>query len=336
MKKYVNILKIYFFKFWKNREIENVVFEDNIPAISIKNYTKKFKDFTAIENINMSVSQGKIHGFIGPNGSGKTTIIKTLIGAYLHQNGDIKINKYNAGTIEANSLIGYIPERASFPSHLNCLQYLQSMAEISGFSSQNAQKKANDILTELNLLHLSKKNPNKFSSGMQKKILLAQALLNDPKILILDEPAANLDPIARKELFDVLFTLRNSGKSILISSHILTELERIIDEVTFIHYGKIIYSGNLTNFENLEQDTYIKSEDNEELSKHLNSLGYVTKINLGNELVVQTLTKELQDELYYNISKSNIKINIYRSSDLMSIYDYLLKKEEGAKRNANI
>ncbi|MDK2819682.1 MAG: ABC transporter ATP-binding protein [Mycoplasmataceae bacterium] len=336
MKKYLENLKINFTN-WKNdKRFKNIDFQNNIPAISIKNYTKKFKEFVAVENINMSVSQGKIHGFIGPNGSGKTTIIKTLIGAYLHQNGEIKINKYDAGTIEANSLIGYIPERASFPSHLNCFQYLQSMAEISGFTSKNAQKKATDILIELKLLHLSKKNPNKFSSGMQKKILLAQALLNDPKILILDEPAANLDPVARKELFDVLFTLRNSGKSILISSHILTELERIVDEVTFIHYGKIIYSGDLKSFENLEQDVYIKSENNKKLSKHLNSLGYVTKMNLGNELVVQTMTKELKDELYYNISITNIKISVYRSSDLMSIYDYLLKKEERVNINANI
>lgn len=314
------------FKKWNKKNEINIV--DNVPAISIKNYTKKFKNFVAVEDINMKVSQGSIHGFIGPNGSGKTTIIKTLIGAYTYNNGELKINVYNAGSVIANSLIGYIPERASFPSHLNCIQYLQNMAEVSGFSAKEAKDKAVKILEELNLSHLSNRNPNNFSSGMQKKILLAQALLNDPMILILDEPAANLDPIARKELFDTLFLLKNSGKSILISSHILSELERIVDEVTFIHYGKIIYSGSLDYFNNLKQDVFIKSSDNESLSKYLNELGYITILNLGNELVVKDIKHELRKTLYYNVSTSNIDISVYRSSDLMSIYDYLLRENK--------
>lgn len=308
---------------------------ESIPAIVIKNYTKKFKKFIAVENINMQVNQGKIHGFIGPNGSGKTTIIKTLIGAYVYEIGEIKLNSHNAGSMGANSLIGYIPERASFPSHLNCIQYLQSMAELSGFNTKNAKLKANDIMQELGLLHLSKRNPSNFSSGMQKKILLAQALLNDPKILILDEPAANLDPIARKELFDSLFMLKNSGKSILISSHILSELERIIDEVTFIHYGKIIYSGDLNVFKNLQQNVFIKSENNEKLAEYLSDLGYATSLNLGNELVVLNVLQKERETLHYNVSLSKIEVSVYRSSDLMSIYDYLLKKN-GVDKDADL
>ena len=314
-----------FKKFNNKKEIE---FSIDAPAISIKNYTKTFKKFVAVENINMEVAQGTIHGFIGPNGSGKTTIIKTLIGAYIYKNGEIKINIHNAGTVMANSLIGYIPERASFPEHLNCLQYLQTMAEICGFSAKNAKIKSIQILEELNIAHLSKRNPNKFSSGMQKKILLAQALLNDPKVLILDEPAANLDPIARKELFDTLFMLKNSGKSILISSHILTELERIVDDVTFIHYGKIIYSGKLSYFNNIKQDIFIKSDNNDALAKYLNNLGYSTALSLGNELIIKDVKNEFRNILQYNIAISGIDINIYRSSDLMSIYDYLLQKNK--------
>ncbi|MGL6125111.1 MAG: ABC transporter ATP-binding protein [Metamycoplasmataceae bacterium] len=323
------------FKRFDNKKKNEIEFSENIPAISIKNYTKKFKDFVAVENVNMNVNQGTIHGFIGPNGSGKTTIIKTLIGAYVHDNGEIKINVHEAGTVKANALIGYIPERASFPSHLNCIQYLQSMAEISGYSAKDAKNKAWQILEELKLTHLSKRNPSKFSSGMQKKILLAQALLNDPMILILDEPAANLDPVARKELFDTLFLLKSNGKSILISSHILTELERIVDEVTFIHYGKVIYSGNLDHFNHLKQDVFIKSSDNQALSEYLNALGYITVLNLGNELVVKDVKDELRKKLYYNVSLSNINIIVYRSSDLMSIYDYLLKERNGGN-DANI
>ena len=330
------IIEDIFSKFDKKNQKKPLEIDSSIPAISIQNYTKTFKKFVAVKNINMEVGQGKIHGFIGPNGSGKTTIIKTLIGAYVYKNGLIKINSFKAGTVKANSIIGYIPERASFPSHLNCIQYLQTMAEISGFSSKKAKIKAQEILEQLNLTKLSSRNPNNFSSGMQKKILLAQALLNDPKVLILDEPAANLDPVARKELFDTLFLLKNSGKSILISSHILSELERIVDEVTFIHYGKIIYSGNLSAFDGLTQDVFIKSKDNESLSKYLNNLGYQTVLNLGNELVVKDIEDEFRKKLQYNISLSGIEVSVYRSSDLMSIYDHLLKEEEKESNDANL
>ncbi|MEM6829181.1 MAG: ABC transporter ATP-binding protein [Bacteroidota bacterium] len=149
-------------------------------------------------------------------------------------------NGYKAGSVKANKLIGYIPERASFPKHLNTINYLKAMGELSGLKPKVAFKRANDILEALKMEKQAKRKPIHFSSGMQKKILLAQALLTDPKILILDEPASNLDPTTRKELFDQLIFLRDQGKTILISSHILSELERIIDEATFVYYGEVV------------------------------------------------------------------------------------------------
>lgn len=240
------------------------------PALEVKNYTKKFGDFTSVNKASFKVKQGVIHGFIGPNGSGKTTTIKAMIGAYIPTSGDIFINNQKARTKNANNLIGYIPERASFPKHLNTIKYLTSMGQLSGLKKRDAKKKSRKIIEALGLKIHAKRKPTGFSSGMQKKILLAQALLTDPSILILDEPAANLDPTARKELFDQLIELRKQGKTILISSHILSELERLINEVTFIYYGKIIYSGNLKLAQNNDiSDTFIRSNKNKELMKML-------------------------------------------------------------------
>ena len=243
-------------------ESEGKELDQNIPSIEVIKYYKKFKSFVAAKDVDFSVGHGVIHGFIGPNGSGKTTIIKAMIGAYIPNKGKILINGHKAGTAKANELIGYIPERASFPKHLNSVDYLTAMGELSGIKHKESKKRANEVLEALGMQDHAKRKPKSFSSGMQKKILLAQSLLTNPKILILDEPAANLDPTARKELFDQLIELRNQGKTILISSHILAELERLINEVTFIYYGEVIYSGPTKDLTKGKSDVFIKTLDN--------------------------------------------------------------------------
>lgn len=301
----------------------------DVPSIEMIGYTKQFGKFTAVKNASFSVGHGVIHGFIGPNGSGKTTCIKALIGAYLATSGDIHINGLEAGTEDANRLIGYIPERASFPKYLNTLEYLTAMGELSGIGSKEAKSKSLAILKMLGLEMHAKRNPTFFSSGMQKKILLAQSLLTDPSILILDEPAANLDPTARKELFDQLIELRNEGKTILISSHILSELERIVDEVTFVYYGEIIFSGNTDVFTNGKSDVYIKSDNNKLLVEKLKTLGYKPTGDIATEIEVQELERKEANELFEKLGKlKEISILSFRSNDLQSVYDKLVYEAE--------
>ena len=298
----------------------------DIPAISINNYTKIFKKFIATKKVSFDVGHGTIHGFIGPNGSGKTTCIKGMIGAYTSKKNQILINGHIAGSKDANNLIGYIPERASFPKHLNCIQYLSTMGELSGLKSKVAKEKAVQILKDLNLKKHSNRKPISFSSGMQKKILLAQALIIDPDILILDEPAANLDPTARKDLFQELIKLRNDGKTILLSSHVLAELERIIDEVTFIFEGNIIYSGLISNMGSKESDVFIKTDNNILAHKFIKEKfkQFIIKGDIKTEIIVKDVSRIDARHIFESISK-NTKLNIksIRTNDLQSIYDKL-------------
>ena len=304
----------------------------NIPAVEVQSYTKKFRKFVASKDVSFNVGHGVIHGFIGPNGSGKTTSIKAMIGAYLPSKGKMLINGYKAGTTKANRLIGYIPERASFPKHLNTIQYLTAMGELSGLKNKEAHKRGEEILKALGLYSHRGRKPISFSSGMQKKILLAQSLLTDPKILILDEPAANLDPTARKELFDQLIWLRNEGKTILISSHILSELERLIDEATFIYYGEVIFSGNIKAFNKDRSDVFIKSTDNPELAKFLKKQGYKVEGDMKTEIQIHQITRKKVEELFKTLPKSKINILSFRSNDLQSVYDKLVEKSEKESR----
>ena len=302
-----------------------------LPAITLQNYTKKFRKFVATKNVSFTVGHGVIHGFIGPNGSGKTTTIKALIGAYISEKGQISINGHPAGSQNANGLIGYIPERASFPKHLNCIDYLSIMAQLSGLMPKEARPKAKIILKELGLEEHAKRKPITFSSGMQKKILLAQALITNPDILILDEPAANLDPTARKELFDELIKLRQQGKTILLSSHILAELERLIDEVTFIYKGKVVFSGKVAKIENENSDVYIKTSDNKAISDFIKKQysKYQITGDLKTEIIVKNLNAAQAKELFsYITTYPDISIKSLRANDLQSIYDKLIVQAE--------
>lgn len=300
--------------------------------ITVKNYTKRFKEFLAVDDLSFSVSEGAIHGFIGPNGAGKTTTIKALIGAYRPTEGEITILTrdpetgedvpYGWGTKEAKVEIGYIPERASFPKDLNCLEYLQLMATLNGLNSKAAIAKAWELLKQTGLEKHALRKPYDFSSGMKKKVLIAQALMNDPRVLILDEPAANLDPTARTELFNQLIALRNQGKSCFISSHILSELQEIVDEVTIIFQGKIRYTGS-ASFVSDKFDFRLRTSDDAKAIKVIGTCGVKAKMDDKKFINFETEKEANVHKIIAALAKENILINDMRnlSSDLSAVYD---------------
>lgn len=227
------------------------------PIVSIENLTKHYKGRTnpAINNISFNIYPGQFHAFIGANGAGKTTTIKSIISAYSNKKykGEIKINGRLNFTANGKSVLGYIPEEAKFPKKMSTKNYLINMACLSGLSSKDAKQKVNTILTNLGLTDLANKCPDSFSSGQKKKILLAQALIHDPKVLIMDEPAANLDPLARDELFENLINLQKEGKAIFLSSHILDEIGKYATYVTILDGGSIVYDGSIDKNIDLSQ-----------------------------------------------------------------------------------
>ena len=294
--------------------------------IEIKNFKKQFGKFVSTDDVSFNIHKGTIHGFIGPNGAGKTTTIKSLIGAYIPTSGELLINGYKAGSVPANRVIGYIPERASFPKYMSTIEYLITMARLSGLKKKESVAKSEAILKDLGLYDQRKRKPYSFSSGMQKKILLAQALITDPEILILDEPAANLDPSARKELFDSLVALRDSGKTILISSHILQELERIVDDVTFIFSGEILFSGKTRVFNKSVDKVFINTDDNMELVKILKDKDVKYEGSIKNEITLLSCPKDTIRDITQILLDRKIDILSIRSNDLQTAYENLLTK----------
>ncbi len=245
----------------KNKKVEI------LPSLEVKNFTKRYRGskVPAVEDINFKVMPGEFHGFIGANGAGKTTTIKSLIGAYATFGGSVEMFGHKHSTIEAKKRIGYIPEAAKFPKGMSTLSYITFMSYLSGMSMPKAKKYAKEKLLELGLEKVMKRSPNTFSSGQKKKVLLAQALVHNPDVIIMDEPAANLDPKARFEFFQELKSLQKKGKAIFISSHILAELDKFVDSVTIVDGGKIVFSGSMKNAtENPDLEYLIKPENSKD------------------------------------------------------------------------
>ncbi|QIW62027.1 ABC transporter ATP-binding protein [Mycoplasmopsis gallinacea] len=212
--------------------------------LEIKNLSKIYKGSSrGVSDISFSVKEGDFHAFIGQNGAGKTTTIKSIIGSYLNYEGEILINGISSKEPQSKDFLGYVPENAIFPPELTTEKYLLYLASLSGVSNQKAKEKIIGFLEKFKIADLKNEKPINFSSGQKKKVLLIQALLHDPKIIILDEPAANLDPLARYELFSTLLELKKEGKTIFISSHVLSEIDKFADSLTLIDSGKILYSG---------------------------------------------------------------------------------------------
>jgi len=224
--------------------------EKNEKIIEIRNLCKYFqtkkKLFKAVDDLNISIKPGDICGFIGPNGAGKTTTIKMIVGATNPTSGEILIDGKKVPSLKAKSLIGYIPEKYVFYNEMLPRDYLIYLGQLSGLSKDEAEKGGDVLLQQLELDEHLYKKIGSFSSGMKQKLALAQAIIHNPKVLILDEPTANLDPVAKYAFLNIIKTLAKEHKvTVLISSHHLEELEKIIDQIVILDKGKLVLESNV-------------------------------------------------------------------------------------------
>lgn len=239
---------------------------DNGTVIQTKGLTKTFGDFTAVDGINLAVKKGSIHGFVGPNGAGKTTTIKMLIGAIKSTRGEGLIKSHEAGSLEARKLIGYSPEHPFFYADMAAFDYLVYMARVCGVKRGEALERATELLDWLDLSDFSWSKVGGFSAGMKQRLSLAQALIHEPELLILDEPTANMDPTGRLSILDKLKQLSHERKvTIFLSSHILSELEQVVDSLTMINKGRIVVQGDINDLRKRFSENHflLKTSQNE-------------------------------------------------------------------------
>src|SRR6266550_8744731 len=217
-----NLVKDYDVGFWRKRKVR------------------------ALDGLCLTVNQGEIFGFLGANGAGKTTTLKLLMRLIFPTDGSARILNHDIADVSMHSLIGYLPENPYFYDYLTALEFLNFCGQLFGFSKVGRNRRAKQLLARVKLDE-SKWNTQlrKFSKGMLQRVGLAQALINDPKVVFLDEPMSGLDPIGRREVRDLIAELRTEGKTVFMCSHILSDIEVLCDRVAILKQGRLANLGNL-------------------------------------------------------------------------------------------
>lgn len=216
-------------------------------AIETKKLTKSYKSRSlglvkVVNDLDLHVEEGEIFGFLGPNGAGKTTTIKMLLGIIYPTSGEGYVLGQEIGDMEVHKIISYVPERPYYYEHMTGLELLKFYGSLFGMTDT---QKCIELLEKVNLHRDMTKPISQYSKGMQQRIGLAQSLLNDPKLLFLDEPTGGLDPIAHTEIRNLILQFRDEGRTVFISSHELSEVELICDRVAIINRGVIERQGRL-------------------------------------------------------------------------------------------
>ena len=216
-----------------------------MDILQIDGISKQFGTNKVIDRLSFSVKEGSIFGFIGQNGAGKTTTMKMILGLLKIDQGEIKVcgEKVTYGQNKTNQMIGYLPDVPEFYNYMKPKEYLKLCGEITGIPRAELDNKISELLNLVGLIGANKKIGG-FSRGMKQRLGIAQALLNEPKLLICDEPTSALDPIGRKEILDILERVK--GKTtVIFSTHILSDVERICDEIAVLHDGKVVLTGTI-------------------------------------------------------------------------------------------
>lgn len=213
--------------------------------LTLEHVSKRFGNREIIKNLSFSVAEHSIYGFIGQNGAGKTTTMKMILGLCTPDKGSIHVNDQlvTYGSNSTNKYIGYLPDVPEFYNYMTPSEYLNLCGEITGLSSSERKKEIPELLHLVGLQDASKKIHG-FSRGMKQRLGIAQALLNRPSLLICDEPTSALDPLGRKEILDILLSVKDRT-TVIFSTHILSDVERICDNIGLLHNGSIALEGNI-------------------------------------------------------------------------------------------
>lgn len=281
---------------------------DNDIAIKTENLTKAYRSFwgrkkiLALDKLNIDIKKGEIFGLLGPNGSGKTTTLKLLLGLIFPTEGRAFVLGKTTNDVDVKNRIGFLPEESCFYRFLNADEILDFYGQLFRISRKERKIRIDRLIEQVGLGFARKRPLRQYSRGMLRRIGIAQALINDPDLIILDEPTSGLDPIGTRETKDLILALKERGKTVLLCSHLLSDVQDICDRVAILDKGKLQISGtidellsskdvveilirNLSDEAIIEVETFIKEKHGEVISVKNSSgtlEGLFLKINAAN------------------------------------------------------
>ena len=289
--------------------------------IEVKNFTKKYGNFLAVENISFTVKDGEIVGLLGPNGAGKSTTMNAITGYIEQTEGEIIVNGYDTikKAKKAKREIGYMPEGVPLYDDLSIKEFVTYMAELRKVNRKERKQKVEDIIKKVGLLDMKNKLIKNLSRGQKQRVSLAGALIGDPKILILDEPTVGLDP---KQITEIRSLIKDLGKNhtVILSSHILSEVSQICDRVVIINNGKLVAEDTPENLENRtcnKNIIYITVEDSDnKTEKMTEKIKAIEKIKYIEELedktkkyeIIGSTEEDLRKTIFTEFAKEGITI----------------------------
>lgn len=277
-------------------------------TVEVSNLTKiyesasKKRSVTALKDFNLSVEEGTVFGLLGPNGAGKTTLVKILLGIVFPTLGTAKILGQSIDNYEIRKRVGYLPENHKFPPYLTGEDVLKYVGKLTGLKGNEIDSKIDGLLRLVKMEKWKRTKVKKYSKGMMQRLGLAQALINDPDLIFLDEPTDGVDPIGRKEIRDILLDLKKQGKTIFINSHLLSEVELISDRVAILNKGVLIKEGTVEDL-TTEKETY--------------------SIQFSNEVTETTLKEVLGGFIIDKIKPTGFELKVNNEEELNRVIDHL-------------
>jgi ABC-2 type transport system ATP-binding protein len=234
-------------------------------VIQTRNLTKIYRDFwgrkkvRALNSLSFEVYQGEVFGLLGPNGSGKTTTLKLLLGLLFPTEGDVSILGRPATDVTKNERIGYLPEESYLYRFLNAEETLDFYGRLFDMPAAQRKQRANDLIQRVGLEHARRRQLKEYSKGMTRRIGLAQALINEPELILLDEPTSGLDPIGSRDMKDLILKLKEEGKTVVMCSHLLADVQDVCDRIAILDGGELKVLGRVQDLLKDQGVTQIKT-----------------------------------------------------------------------------
>ena len=299
-------------------------------VLRVNHLTKDYASVRALEDISLEVMQGECFGLLGPNGAGKTTLIKILLNLISATSGTASIFNQPAANDSIREKIGYLPEKVRMYDFLTGQEFLDFQGKLYGMKPGVRKERVEKCLQTVGMFEDHSRKIGEYSKGMVQRIGLAQALLNSPELLLLDEPAAGLDPISNKEMRDILLQLKEKGVTIFINSHLLSEIEMICDRVAILHRGRLVRTGTKQELTSKEEVIEITVEEvSDSLIAKLQNVA--TQINVEDNLITinpkDNNTIGLIPEIIISQEAKLLSLNSHMES-LEEIFLRLIKGEE--------
>ncbi|MGD9856790.1 MAG: ABC transporter ATP-binding protein [Planctomycetaceae bacterium] len=236
---------------------------DSETVIQIRNLSKVYRDFwgrkkvQALNSLSLEVKKGEVFGLLGPNGSGKTTTLKLLLGLLFPTEGEITVLGKQADDVEKNERIGYLPEESYLYRFLNADETLDFYGRLFNMSAQVRKQRRDELIELVGLQQARRRQLKEYSKGMTRRIGLAQALINDPELVMLDEPTSGLDPLGTRDMKDMIIKLREQGKTVVMCSHLLADVQDVCDRIAILYSGELKVIGNVSELLQEQDETQI-------------------------------------------------------------------------------